>query len=339
MDDQPILEVRNLRKHFPLKKGVLLRTYAHVKAVDGVDFSIYKGETVGLVGESGCGKSTLGLLILRLIEPTMGTILFDGKDIPGLDAKELRALRKDLQVVFQDPFSSLNPKKNIETIVGESFLVHRMGDRAAMRKKVDELLQVVGIRPEYRDRYPHEFSGGQRQRIGIARALSVDPKLIVCDEPVSALDVSIQAQILNLLQELQEKLNLTYLFISHDLNVVKHICDRILVMYLGKLVEVADNNQLYTHPHHPYSQALLSSTPQIDASGKKQRILLEGDVPSPVNPPSGCHFHTRCEKAMDICSRKFPSLIEVDNQHYVRCFLYHSETDLDHLRRHNGNIL
>jgi oligopeptide transport system ATP-binding protein len=331
IENPVLISVKNLKKHFPLKKGVLLRKYAHVKAVDGIDMSICKGETVGLVGESGCGKSTLGMLLLRLLDPTDGEIFFEGRNIIAYTSAQLRAMRKDMQVVFQDPYSSLNPKKSIRRIVGEPFIVHKLGDRKEMDRKVAELLEVVGIRREYIDRYPHEFSGGQRQRIGIARALVVNPKLVICDEPVSALDVSIQAQILNLLQDLQEQFSLTYLFISHDLNVVKHICDRILVMYLGRLVEIANNTQLYDTPLHPYTRALLAATPQIDASdsldssdtsGCKKKLILAGDVPSPINPPSGCHFHTRCEHVMDMCSRKMPQLRQVKENQHVRCFLY-----------------
>jgi len=322
MKDQVLLSAKNLKKYFPLTRGVFSRTHAHVKAVDGVDLTVEKGQTIGLVGESGCGKSTLGLLLLRLQEPTEGEVLFEGRNILRYDKKTMRALRKEMQIIFQDPYSSLNPRKKVKTIIGESFLIHNMGNKKEMHQKVLELLEVVGIRPEHINRYPHEFSGGQRQRIGIARALILNPKLIICDEPVSALDVSIQAQILNLLQDLQEQFDLTYLFISHDLSVVKHISDHVLVMYLGRLVEKAQNELIYNNPKHPYTEALLSSTPVVDLSSIKEKVILHGDVPSPINPPEGCHFHTRCPKVMPLCRQEIPEFTEIEDGHSVRCFLY-----------------
>jgi oligopeptide/dipeptide ABC transporter ATP-binding protein len=315
-----LLETKELVKHYPITGGIFLRTIASVKAVDGVSLNILPGETLGLVGESGCGKSTLGRLILRLEEPTRGDILFQGKSILGYDLKQMRALRQEMQIIFQDPFSSLNPRKNVAHIVGEPLFVHGMTDRHEREARVLELLEVVGLKREHMRRYPHQFSGGQRQRIGVARALALNPKLIICDEAVSALDVSIRGQVINLLQDLQEEFGLTYLFISHDLSVVEHISDRVAVMYLGKIVELADSRSLYKIPLHPYTQALLSAAPVPDPKWKKKRIVLPGDVPSPIHPPSGCRFHTRCLYATDICSQQEPPLKEVKENHLVACY-------------------
>jgi len=314
-----LLETKELVKHYPITGGIFLRPVASVKAVDGVSLYILPGETLGLVGESGCGKSTLGRLILRLEEPTRGDIIFQGESILGYDLKQMRALRQEMQIIFQDPFSSLNPRKNVAHIVGEPLLVHGMTDRHEREARVLELLEVVGLKREHMRRYPHQFSGGQRQRIGVARALALNPKLIICDEAVSALDVSIRGQVINLLQDLQEEFGLTYLFISHDLSVVEHISDRVAVMYLGKIVELADSRSLYKAPLHPYTQALLSAAPVPDPKWKKKRIVLPGDVPSPINPPSGCRFHTRCLYAKDICSQQEPPLKEVRENHLVAC--------------------
>jgi len=320
LTSSPLVEVRNLVKHFPITGGVFLREVAAVKAVDGVDLTINQGETVGLVGESGCGKSTLGRLILRLDEPTSGDILFQGESILGYDNRKMRTLRKEMQIIFQDPFSSLNPRKNVAQIVGEPLYVHGMKNRRERDARVLDLLEVVGLKREHMRRYPHQFSGGQRQRIGVARALALHPKLIICDEAVSALDVSIQAQVINLLEDLQDEFGLTYLFISHALSVVQHISDRVAVMYLGKIVETAESGSLYQDPLHPYSQALLSAAPVPDPRRKRDRIVLPGDVPSPISPPPGCRFHTRCLYAEPICREQEPALREIRENHFAACF-------------------
>ncbi len=316
-----LLEVRNLKKHFPVKKGILSRTVGYVRAVDGVSFSLRKGETFGLVGESGCGKTTVGRSILRLIEPTAGQVVFNGQDLLTLDVEELRQVRGSLQIIFQDPFSSLNPRMNVGKIIAEPIRNHLKDTKAQTRDRVAHLMESVGLHPDQMSRYPHEFSGGQRQRIGIARALALNPMVIVCDEPVSALDVSIQAQVINLLVELQEKMNLSYIFIAHDLSVVEHISDRVAVMYLGRIVEMATDRELYQNPQHPYTQALLSAVPIPDPEAGRQRILLEGDIPGPLNLPSGCTFHTRCPKRMEECSQKEPIFKDQGNDHWVACHL------------------
>ena len=318
-----LLEVKDLKMYFPVTSGIILqKKIADVKAVDGVTFNIKKGETLGLVGESGCGKTTTGRAILQLYKPTAGSIIFEGKDLTELSGSEMRAMRREIQVIFQDPYGSLNPRMTCGDIVGEPLTVHKLTDsKAEYRDRVAELLTVVGLNPYMADRYPHEFSGGQRQRIGIARALAVNPKFIVCDEPVSALDVSIQAQVINLLEELQEQFDLTYLFIAHDLSVVRHISDRVAVMYLGHIVELADRNELYENPLHPYTRALLSAVPIPDplVEAGRERIILTGDVPSPLNPPAGCVFHTRCPVAIDDCQAEMPELREVSPGHWVAC--------------------
>lgn len=317
---QPLLEVRGLKKYFPVKTGFWGREKV-VRAVDGVHLTVYPGETLSIVGESGCGKSTTGRCILRLIEPTEGEILFQGRDIRALNAAGLRAARRDMQLVFQDPFASLNPRKTVGQILQDPLIVHGIGTPAERRKRVEEMIEIVGLTRQHLDRFPHEFSGGQRQRIGIARALILRPKLVVADEPVSALDVSIQAQILNLLKDLQREFQLTYLFISHDLSVVRHISDRVAVMYLGKVVEVADKTALYERPTHPYTQALLSAVPVPDPTREVNRIILEGDLPSPANPPSGCQFHPRCRHCMEVCRTTVPPLKEAEPGHLVACHL------------------
>jgi oligopeptide transport system ATP-binding protein len=316
----PLLEITNLKKQFPVKSGFFGKTKM-VRAVDGVDLTINEGETVSLVGESGCGKSTTGRCILRLIEPTGGRILFQGKDILKASGEELRKLRREMQFVFQDPYASLNPRKTIRQILMSPLIVHKIGTPAERNKMVEEIVEIVGLSKQQLDRYPHQFSGGQRQRIGIARALILKPKLIIADEPVSALDVSIQAQILNLMQDLQKQLKLTYLFISHDLSVVRHISDRIAVMYLGKIVEVANKKEIFEHPSHPYTKALLSSVPVPDPEYVKERIILKGDLPSPSNPPSGCKFHPRCPYAVEQCKTVVPKLEGSGPGHRVACHI------------------
>jgi len=314
-----LLEVRNLKKHFPIKKGVLSSTIGHVKAVDGVSFTLERRETLGLVGESGCGKTTVGRSVLRLIEPTSGQVTFNEQDLLGLDREELRRVRASLQIIFQDPFSSLDPRMSVGKIIAEPIRNHLKVSRAEIRDRVAYLMEKVGLHPEQISRYPHEFSGGQRQRIGIARALALNPMAIICDEPVSALDVSIQAQVINLLIQLQEEMNLSYLFIAHDLSVVEHISNRVAVMYLGHIVELATDDELYRNPLHPYTKALLSAVPVPDPDVRKQRIILEGDVPSPLNPPPGCVFHNRCAFRKKMCMEEKPSLKDVGGGHLVAC--------------------
>ncbi|MDI2031874.1 dipeptide ABC transporter ATP-binding protein [Saccharopolyspora sp. TS4A08] len=319
---EPILQVNDLVKHFPVRAGIPRRTVGHVRAVDGVSFDLNKGETLGVVGESGCGKSTLAQVLMRLENPTSGTATFEGRDIFKMRGSELRKLRRDMQIVLQDPYTSLNPRRTVGDIVGEPFEIHpEVAPKGERRRKVQELLEVVGLNPEHVHRYPHQFSGGQRQRIGIARALALKPKVIVCDEPVSALDVSIQAQVMNLLGDLQDEFGLSYVFIAHDLGVVRHLSDRVAVMYLGKIAEVGTEDEIYEHPQHPYTQALLSAVPVPDPTlrGKREVIRLTGDVPSPANPPSGCRFRTRCWKAQDICAEKAPELEIRTGTHPAAC--------------------
>ena len=316
-----IIEVRNLKKYFPIKGGILNRTVANLKAVDDISFYIREGETLGIVGESGCGKSTTGRAILRLHEATAGEVYFQGDNLYSLSNEQLRLKRRDMQLIFQDPYSSLNPRMTVGDIIGEPLDIHEKISRNIKLERVKELLQLVGLSPYHVRRYPHEFSGGQRQRIGIARALALNPKFLVCDEAVSALDVSIQAQVINLFQELQSQFKLTYMFISHDLSVVKHISDRIGVMYLGKLVEMCETDEMFKNPLHPYTQALLSAVPEADPRRLPDRIILEGDVPSPVNPPLGCVFHTRCSYCMPICREQMPEFKDAGNAHFVACHL------------------
>jgi oligopeptide/dipeptide ABC transporter ATP-binding protein len=316
-----LLEVKNLKKYFPIKGGIFSKTIGQVYAVDGVSFFLKEGESLGLVGESGCGKSTTARAILRLIEPTEGEILFEGKDICKVDDKEMRSFRRHMQIVFQDPYASLDPRKTVERIIGEPLDVFSIGTKKERKERVAYLLEKVGLYPEHAQRYPHEFSGGQRQRIGIARALALNPKLVIGDEPVSALDVSIQAQVINLLEDIQKEFNLSYIIIAHDLAVVEHICDRIAVMYLGRIVEIATDKDLYTSPTHPYTIALLSAIPMPDPGVSKKRIILEGDVPSPMHPPAGCHFHSRCPHKKEICVTTIPQLTDIGNNHFVACHL------------------
>jgi oligopeptide/dipeptide ABC transporter ATP-binding protein len=319
----PLLKVENLEKHFPITRGIIFqKEIGRVRAVDGVSFEVGRGETLGVVGESGCGKSTMARCVMRLLDPTAGKIVFDGRDITHLGRRDLRPVRRDLMMVFQDPYASLNSRLRVGSIIGEALQVHKQGSAAQIKSRVQELLEVVGLNPEHYNRFPHEFSGGQRQRIGVARALAIRPKLIVCDEPVSALDVSVQAQILNLLKRLQREFDLTYVFIAHDLDVVRHISDRVAVMYLGKIVETAGGADLYEHPRHPYTGALLSAipVPNPDIARARRAIVLEGDVPSPINPPSACHFHTRCPRFhQGHCDVDEPELAEIDPGHRVAC--------------------
>lgn len=319
--EAPLVEVKNLKKYFPKNKGLFGGKKSFVKAVDDVSFTIKRGETLGLVGESGCGKSTTGRMLMRLLDPTEGQILFEGNEISSLNDNQIRDMRKEFQMVFQDPYASLNPRMKVSDIIAEPLIVHGY-PKEKREERVQHLLEVVGLNAYHADRFPHEFSGGQRQRIGIARALAVNPKLIVADEPVSALDVSIQSQILNLLKDLQEEFNLTYLFIAHDLSVVEHISDRVGVMYLGKIVELADKDNLYKEPLHPYTKALLSAVPVPNPRLKRDRIILTGDIPSPSNPPSGCTFHTRCPFAMEECKKVVPQLKKISDRHFVSCHLY-----------------
>lgn len=329
--DNLLLEVKGLKKHFPIRSGLLRTVSGYVKAVDGIDFFIRQGETLGLVGESGCGKTTTGRTILRLMPPTAGTIRFNDPDLgwqhlEQMDRNELKAVRPNMQIIFQDPFSSLNPRMTVKRIVAEPLVINHVADGQELTDRVADLLRVVGLRPEYMSRYPHAFSGGQRQRIGLARALALNPKLLICDEPVSALDVSIQAQVLNLLEDLQEEFDLTYLFIAHDLSVVEHISDRVAVMYVGKLVEMADTEDLYYSPKHPYTEALMAAVPKPDPLQRDRPIKLPGEVANPANPPSGCYFHPRCRYAKEICAHEEPSLRNIGDDHWVAC---HFAEELD----------
>lgn len=320
--NQPLLEVKELRKYFPIKKGILSKHVGYVYAVDNVSFTLARGETLGLVGESGCGKTTLGRAILRLIEPTGGEILFEGENILAYDDEKMRRLRQEMQIIFQDPYSSLNPRMTVAELIGEGLKSHGIGTPSERKERIAMLMEKVGLRPEQLSRYPHEFSGGQRQRIGIARALALNPKLIICDEPVSALDVSIQAQVVNLLVNLQKEFGLSYIFIAHDLNVVEHISDRVAVMYLGKIVELAKDTELYQSPKHPYTEALLSAVPVPNPKAKKKRILLEGEIPSPINLPPGCRFFSRCSYRMKVCGEVEPVFKDLGEDHWVSCHRY-----------------
>jgi oligopeptide transport system ATP-binding protein len=338
-DDGVLVRVEHLVKHFPITRGILIqRTIGAVRAVDDISFEVRRGETFGLVGESGCGKSTTGRTILQLFPPTSGHVYFDGRDLVGLPANEMRRMRRKMQMIFQDPYASLNPRMTVGEIVGEPLVVHKTAKGAAIQQRVDELLELVGLNPAFANRYPHEFSGGQRQRIGVARALALNPLFIVCDEPISALDVSIQAQVINLLEDLQNRFGLTYLFIAHDLSMVRHICDRVGVMYLGILVEQAERDELYTKPLHPYTQALLSAVPVADPAVEenRKRIILEGDVPSPANPPSGCRFRTRCWMAEQICAEQVPEWRELLPGHWVACHLVETKGALSPGARNEG---
>ena len=319
--DDIILSVQGLKKYFPIRRGVFRHQVGDVKAVDGISFNVYRGETLGLVGESGCGKTTTGRTIIRLYEPTAGKVLFDDVNLADMSIRELRHMRQRLQMIFQDPYASLNPRMTVRGIVGEPFMVHQIASGEEKRERIAELLEMVGLSPDFMSRYPHEFSGGQRQRIGLARALALNPDLVICDEPISALDVSIQAQVVNLLEDLQEELGLTYIFIAHDLSMVRHISDRVAVMYLGKIMELTDRYTLYNNALHPYTEALLSAVPVPDPEieEKRQRILLEGDLPSPSEPPVGCNFNTRCSKAIDVCFEEEPPLVDVGDEHYCAC--------------------
>ncbi|QBX57212.1 dipeptide ABC transporter ATP-binding protein [Nocardioides seonyuensis] len=322
-DSTPLLDVRDLKMYFPVKSsGVIRRTVGHVQAVDGVNFQVRAGESLGLVGESGCGKSTTGRLVTRLEKPTDGSVMFEGRDISQIGARELKPLRREIQMIFQDPYGSLNPRHTVGTIIGTPLAIHDILPRKQILPRVQELLEIVGLNPEHYNRYPHEFSGGQRQRIGIARALTLQPKLLVADEPVSALDVSIQAQVINLLQDIQREFNIGFLFIAHDLAVVRHFCPEIAVMYLGKIVEIGERDRIYEHANHPYTQALLSAVPDVGQAaigGRRERIQLTGDVPSPINPPSGCRFRTRCQFAQEICAKVEPPLLQIGARHKVAC--------------------
>lgn len=320
----PLLQVKNLVKHFPIRGGLLQREVGRVHAVDGLSFDLTAGETLGVVGESGCGKSTMGRCLLRLIEPTSGEVWFEGRNVTAMGKNDLRAMARDMQIIFQDPYASLNPRMTVAAIIGEALTIHKLAPtKEAYQARIVELLETVGLSADHMRRYPHEFSGGQRQRIGIARALAVSPKLVVCDEAVSALDVSIQAQVINLLEDLQAQFGLTYIFIAHDLSVVEHISDRVAVMYLGRIVEIAPARELYVTPRHPYTEALLSAVPIPDPTIKRKRIMLQGDVPSPINPPTGCHFHTRCPKAQHPrCSTEKPELKQAADGHWVACHFH-----------------
>jgi peptide/nickel transport system ATP-binding protein/oligopeptide transport system ATP-binding protein len=326
---QALLEVKDLKKHFPISSSIPFKKFSQsVKAVDGVNFTVFPGETLGVVGESGCGKSTMARLVNQLIRPTSGSILFKEQDLVSMNSETLRATRKQIQMIFQDPYASLDPRKKIGELIMEPLIIHKVGDRNYRKKKVEELLEVVGLNKRYADRYPHEFSGGQRQRINIARALTLNPDLIICDEPVSALDVSVQAQVINLLKQLQKEFNLTYIFISHDLNVVRYMCDRIAVMYLGKIVEIGTYEEIYTNPKHPYTKALFSAIPKESPFDKKEHIILKGSVPSPINPPPGCSFHERCPVAIDICKTTVPEVITTENTHQASCHLVNKTVEV-----------